>query len=153
MAAIDVVQEYVSALPASTRRLARGQWGLTVEPDAAAGWPLDIGLQMEDGLLRAQALVMQHDEALDPWVLLAWNRQTRFVRFGCAPNGDVWIHAELPVTAVDETSVDRLLGLVAEGAAVARRYGSEARSPASGATSVAPTHRSAGSTGSSRSSA
>jgi hypothetical protein len=126
MAAADVVDEYVSALPGSTRRLARAEWGVTVQADAAAGWPLDIGLRIADGLLRAQAFVARHDESLDPWVFLAWNRQTRFIRFACARNGDVWIHGDLPVDAVDPVSVDRLLGLVAEGAVVARRYTSEA---------------------------
>lgn len=127
MAAADVVHEYVSSLPGSTRRLARTEWGVTVDAEAAAGWPLDIGLRITDGLLRAHAFVAGHDEMLDPWLFLAWNRQTRFIRFGCARNGDIWIHGDLPVEAVDARSVDRLLGLVAEGAAVARRYASEAR--------------------------
>ena len=127
MAASDVVHEYVSALPGSTRRLAHAEWGVTVDAEAAAGWPLDIGLRISGGLLRAQAFVEGHDEMLDPWLFLAWNRQTRYIRFGCARNGDIWIHGDLPVEAVDSRSVDRLLGLVAEGAAVARRYASEAR--------------------------
>lgn len=134
MAAADVVNEYLSALPGTTRRLAHAEWGLTVDADAAAGWPLDIGLRIGDGLLRAQALVASFDEMLDPWLFLAWNRQTRYVRFGCSRSGDIWIHGDLPVDAVDARSVDRLLGLVAEGAAVARRYASEAsasRPPAS----------------------
>jgi hypothetical protein len=127
VAAADVVHEYVSALPGSTRRLAHAEWGVTVDAEAASGWPLDIGLRIADGLLRAQAFVTSHDERLDPWLFLAWNRQTRYIRFGCARNGDVWIHADLPVDAVDPVSIDRLLGLVAEGAAVARRYASDAR--------------------------
>ena len=73
-------------------------------------------------MLRAQAFAVRRREAIDPWVLLAWNRQTRHVRFACARNRDVWVHGDLPVAAVDERSVDRLLGLVAEGALVARRY-------------------------------
>jgi hypothetical protein len=127
MAAADVVHRYVSALPGSTRRLAHAEWGVTVDAEAAAGWPLDIGLRIADGLLRAQAFVAGHDEMLDPWLFLAWNRQTRYIRFGCARNGDIWIHGDLPVEAVDPSSVDRLLGLVAEGAGVARRYASGAR--------------------------
>lgn len=122
MAAVDVVHEYVSALPGSTRRLAHAEWGITVEPEAAAGWPLDIGLRVSDGMLRVQALVTDHHDALDPWLFLAWNRQTRHIRFACARNGDLWVHGDLPVEAVGPVSVDRLLGLVAEGAAVARRY-------------------------------
>lgn len=128
MAAADLVNDYVSALPGSTRRLAHAEWGVSVQPEVAGGEPLDIGLRIADGLLRAQAFVTAGDEALDPRMILHWNRQTRLVRFGCARNGDVWIHGDLPVEAVDGRSVDRLLGLMAEGALVGRRYAGEARS-------------------------
>jgi Putative bacterial sensory transduction regulator len=126
MSAASVVDDYLSGLPGATRRLGPGEWGVTVEAEAAAGHPLDIGLRIADGLLRAQAFVTGRDEVLDPWLFLHWNRQTRFVRFGCSRAGDIWIHGDLPVAAVDATSVDRLLGLVAEGASVARRYAAEA---------------------------
>ncbi len=43
-------------------------------------------------------------------MLLWWNRQTRFVRFACTRGRDIWVHADLPVAAVDERAVDRLLG-------------------------------------------
>jgi hypothetical protein len=72
--------------------------------------------------------VAAHDPGLDPRLFLRWNRETRLVRFGCARSGDVWIHGDLPVDSVSERSVDRLLGLLAEGALVARRYASAARS-------------------------
>lgn len=126
MAAADIVDAYVKALPGSTRRLGAAQWGVTVEQEDGAGWPLDIGVRIADGLLRAQARVAGGDERLDPWLFLHWNRQTRLVRFGCARNGDIWVHGDVPVAAVDEGAVDRLLGLVAEGAAVGRRYAAEA---------------------------
>ncbi|MBA2566861.1 MAG: YbjN domain-containing protein [Thermoleophilaceae bacterium] len=126
MSAAETVDAYLATLPGTTRRLAPGEWGVTVEPDFAAGWPLDIGIRVADGLLRAQAFACAHDEMLDPWLLLNWNRQTRFVRFACARNGDVWVHADLPAATTDERSVDRLLGLVVEGATVARRYAVEA---------------------------
>lgn len=116
----------MSALPGSVRRLARSEWGVTLEPDAGAGWPLDIGLRIADDLLRAQAFVTPGAERIDPWLLLHWNRQTRLVRFASTRSGDIWIHGEIPVAAVDELAIDRLLGLVAEGAAVARRYAAEA---------------------------
>ena len=127
MPAIDVIDAYVDALPGETRHLGHGQWGITVEPEAAAGFPLDVGLRLADGMLRAQAFVTTHHELHDPWLFLNWNRQTRLVRFGVARNGDVWIHGDLPVAAVDERSVDRLLGLLAEGALVARRYAAAAK--------------------------
>ena len=129
MSAADLVDDYLSGLPGETRRLARGEWGVTLT-EAAGGEPLDIGLRIADGLLRAQAFVAPHDDALDPRLFLHWNRQTRLVRFGCARNGDVWIHGDLPVESVDERLVDRLLGLVAEGAIVGRRYAGEAHSAA-----------------------
>jgi len=127
MSAAAIVDAYVSALPGDTRGLGPTQWGITVEADAAAGLPLDVGLRIADGLLRVQAFVTGHHELLDPWLFLHWNRQTRLVRFATARNGDVWIHGDLPVAAIEERSVDRLLGLIAEGATVARRYAAEAR--------------------------
>jgi hypothetical protein len=42
------------------------------------------------------------------------------VRFACTRTGDIWVQAELPATAVDETQLDRLLGLTVEGALAAR---------------------------------
>ena len=86
----------------------------------------EVGIEVQHARQRAQAFVAAHDEMLDPWLFLNWNRQTRFVRFACARNGDVWVHADLPAAAIDERSIDRLLGLLVEGATVARRYAVEA---------------------------
>ena len=55
-------------------------------------------------------------------MLLWWNRQTRYVRFTCSQSREVWVHGDLPVAAVDEREVDRLLGLVVEGAIAVRGY-------------------------------
>jgi hypothetical protein len=123
---VEVIDRYLDALPGATRRLAEVEWGVTLQPEQAGGHPLDIGLRLADGLLRAQAFVAPHHELLDPWLFLHWNRQTRLVRFATARNGDVWIHGEVPVAAVDERTVDRLLGLIVEGAGVARRYATAA---------------------------
>jgi hypothetical protein len=137
MAAADVVDAYVSALPGGGRRLAHAEWGITVPAESIGGWPLDVGLRMADGLLTAKALALPGSEGLDPWMLLWWNRQTRLVRFGCTQGGEIWVHADLPVAAVDEPGVDRLLGLVAEGAKAVRDYASrlrgEAPAPSGGA--------------------
>ena len=122
MAAIDVIDEYISSLPGTTRRLGHAEWGITVAPEAAAGHALDVGVRVTDGLLRAQAFALPARSGLDPWVLLHWNRQTRFVRIACARSGDIWVHGDLPVAAVDARSVDRLLGLVVEGAVIVRNY-------------------------------
>jgi hypothetical protein len=128
MSVADVVTAYVEGLPGETRRLGHAEWGITVAPESAGGWPLDVGLRISDGLLRAQAYVAPADEALNPWNFLHWNRQTRLVRFSCTAAGDIWINADAPVQGLDAEGVDRLLGLVAEGAIFARRYAAEAAS-------------------------
>jgi len=118
MAVPDVIDAYLAEL--SGRRLDQGEWGLTVPADSAGGWPLHVGLRLADGLLTAKAPVLE--EEIDPWMLLWWNRQTRVVRFGCTQSGEIWVHADLPAAAVDERALDRLLGLLCEGAVAARNY-------------------------------
>jgi hypothetical protein len=120
MSAADVVNEYVEGLPGETRRLGHAEWGITVAPEQAGGWPLDVGLRIADGLLRAQAFVAPASDDINAWNFLHWNRQTRIVRFACTRSGDIWINGDVPVTGLDGEAVDRLLGLVAEGAVLAR---------------------------------
>ena len=60
-------------------------------------------------------------------MLLWWNRQTRYVRFACTRSREVWVHGDLPVAAVEERQVDRLLGLVVEGAIAVREFQAAAR--------------------------
>src|SRR2546423_6338074 len=122
MAAVDVVDQYVSGLPGDTRRLGHAEWGITLRPEAAAGHPLDLGVRIADEMLLAQAFALPAQEGLDPWVFLHWNRQTRFIRMACTRSGDIWVHGDLPVQCVDERVVDRLLGLVVEGATAVRSY-------------------------------
>jgi len=120
MAAVDVVDEYVESLPGGARRLAHGEWGITLPPEQAGGWPLEVGVRVADGLLRVQAFALPASEELNPWNFLHWNRQTRHVRFACTRAGDIWVHGDLPATGLDAPAVDRLLGLVVEGALRAR---------------------------------
>jgi hypothetical protein len=121
MAAVDAIDSYVRALPAlRARRLAHGEWGITVPGEDLDGEPLDVGLRVADGLLRAQAVALHGAGDLDPWMLLWWNRQTRMVRFGCTRSRDVWVHADLPAACVDERTVDRLLGLLVEAVVTVR---------------------------------
>jgi hypothetical protein len=122
VSAVEVIDAYVSALPGETRRLGHAEWGITVQPEAARGWPLDVGLRIGDGLLRVQAFALPAQKALDLGQFLHWNRQTRIVRFACTRDGDIWVQGDLPVKAVDEQELDRLLGLIAEGAVIARDY-------------------------------
>jgi hypothetical protein len=129
MAAVDVIDEYVASLPGETRRLAHAEWGIRLHPESAAGHPLDMSVRVDDGLVRTQAFALPAQEGIDPWLLLHWNRQTRFVRMACARSGDIWVHGDLPVAAVDERALDRLLGLVVEGAVAVRTYAATATAP------------------------
>jgi len=121
MSAVTVVDAYVETLPGDARRLGHGEWGITLPAEQAGGWPLDVGLRVADELLRVRAFALGADDSINPWNFLHWNRGTRIVRFSCTRAGDIWVQAELPATAVDEQAVDRLLGLVAEGALAARQ--------------------------------
>jgi putative sensory transduction regulator len=127
VAAVDVVDAYLNTLPGGARRVAHAEWGITLPPEAAGGAPLDVGLRIADGLLTAKAAALGPAPDLDPWMLLWWNRQTRHVRFGCTRSQEIWVHADFPVGAVEERSVDRLLGLVAEGAIAVRDYARRVR--------------------------
>jgi hypothetical protein len=120
MAAADVVDAYVEALPGGGRHVAHGEWGVTLGEEAAGGWPLEVGLRRADGLLRIQAFALGADERINPWNFLHWNRATRVIRFACTRSGDIWVHADMPANSVDERALDRLLGLVVEGALAAR---------------------------------
>jgi len=121
MAAVEAIESYVGELPAlRARRLARAEWGITVPGEELDGEPLDVGLRLADGLLRAQAVALHGASDLDPWMLLWWNRQTRLVRFGCSRSRDIWVHADVPAAGLDERGVDRLLGLVVEAAVTVR---------------------------------
>jgi hypothetical protein len=121
VAAAQLIDAYVDALPGGGRRLAHGEWGVTVGAEAAAGWPLDVGLRLDEGLLRVQAFALSADERINPWNFLHWNRSTRMIRFSCTRAGDIWVQADLPASAVDEQLLDRLLGLITEGALAARQ--------------------------------
>ena len=123
MAVPELVDSYLASVPGlGARRLAAGEWGLQVPAENAGGEPLDVGLRMADGLLRAQAVALHGASDLDPWMLLWWNRQTRMVRFGCSRSKDIWVHADVAAAEVDERALDRLLGLVCEAAVAVRDH-------------------------------
>ena len=124
MAAIEVIDGYIDALPGDTRRVAHGEWGVTIDEERGGGWALDVGLRLTDGLLRVQAFALPYREGLDFGQVLNWNRQTRMARFACTRTGDIWVQADLPAEAVDAEQLDRLLGLVVEGALNVRAYAS-----------------------------
>jgi hypothetical protein len=128
VAAVDVVDAYLRGLDGGARRLAHAEWGITLSPEAAGGEPLDVGVRIADGLLQAKAAALAAADEVDPWMLLWWNRQTRYVRFASTRSRDIWVHADLPAAVVDERMLDRLLGLVTEAAVAVRDYATRSRS-------------------------
>jgi hypothetical protein len=121
-----VVGDYVASLEGDARRVAPGEWGITLE---AAGWPLHVGVAIRDGLLRAQAAVAEPG-ALDPHDLLRWNRSLPLVRFSHTRAGETWIGWDLPLPAVSAAQLDRGLGLLVLAATQAREHARSA--PGSG---------------------
>jgi hypothetical protein len=122
MATVNLITDYIDALPGDSRRVADGEWGVTIDEERAGGWPLDVGLRLADGLLRVQAFALPYKEGLDFGQVLHWNRQTRMARFSCTRSGDIWVQGDLPAEVVNAELLDRLLGLVVEGALNVRAY-------------------------------
>ena len=121
MAAVDDVDSYLASVEGlHARRLAHGEWGVTVPGEHVGGDPIEASVRINDGLLRVQALALHAASDLDPWMLLWWNRQTRLVRFGCTRSRDIWVHADIPVSDADAHGVDRVLGLVTEAVVLVR---------------------------------
>ena len=112
----SVVDAYIAGLEGETRQVAYAEWGITLD---AAGWPLHVGVAIRDGLLRAQAQVVEAGR-IEPHDLLRWNRQVPFVRFGHTRDGEVWIQGDLPLEAVTAERLDGFLGLVVRVATQAR---------------------------------
>jgi hypothetical protein len=118
MRVVDPVEDALRALDIGHRRVADGEWGLSVE---AGGWPLDIGLALHAGgtLLRVQAEVCEAGQA-DALSLLHRSRLTPLVFFSATSAGVIWIEGWLPVSAVSSAELDRLLGLMVAAAADVR---------------------------------
>jgi hypothetical protein len=115
-AAAAAVEAYLETLEGETRKVATGEWGLTVD---AAGWPLHVGVALRDGLLRAQAEVIQPGR-IDDHVLLHWNRSLPLVRFSHTGDRTVWVQGDLSVEAVTMDRLDGFLGLLVRVATQAR---------------------------------
>jgi hypothetical protein len=129
-AAVEVIDAYIQALPGERRQISHAEWGFTLPADQAAGWPLDVGLRVAEGLLTVKAHALTDPELVDPWMLLWWNRSTRMVRFSATQAQEIWVHADLPAATIDEPALDRLLGLVVEGAVAVRDFQRAKREPA-----------------------
>ncbi len=118
--AAAAIEAYLEALDGETRRVAPGEWGLTVD---AAGWPLHVGVALREGLLRAQAEVVEPGR-IDDHVLLHWNRSLPLVRFSHSGAGAVWVQGDLPLEAVSAERLDGFLGLLVRVATQAREAAS-----------------------------
>ena len=128
MAAVDAVEDYLASVDGlRARRLAHGEWGITIPGENVGGDPIEVSLRIADGLLRVQAIALHAAGDLDPWMLLWWNRQTRLVRFGCTRSQDIWVHADIPVSDAGEQGVDRLLGLITEAVVALRGHAAGVR--------------------------
>ena len=104
-----VADAYIASLGEAARRVADGEWGVTI--DDVAGWPLHVGIRLRDGFLRAQAEVVGPDQVTDHELLFR-NRTLRLVRLAHTGAGDVWVVGDLPAGAVSAAELDRQLGLV-----------------------------------------
>ncbi len=112
-AAAAAVEACLTRSAASWRSLAAAEWGLRAE---AGGWPLDVGIALRDGVLRAQAPVLRPGGA-DPHDLLYRNRRLVLVRLAHTGDGSIWVVGEIPaVAAVHADEVDRLLGALVAAA-------------------------------------
>src|SRR5258706_9653211 len=114
--AAGTIEAYLDGLDGETRRVAAGEWGLSVD---AAGWPLHVGVALRDGLLRAQAEVVEPGR-IDEHVLLHWNRSLPLVRFSHSGAGAVWVQGDLPLEGVSAKRLDGFLGLLVRVAIQAR---------------------------------
>ena len=117
-AAQSVTDAYIASLGTAARRVADGEWGVTIED--AAGWPLHVGVRLANGFMRAQAEVVRRDQISDHELLFR-NRSLRVVRFAHTGAGDVWVVGDLPAAAVSAPELDRLLGLLVAAATDVRQ--------------------------------
>ena len=113
---IAEVDSFLQTLPDPVRQVARGEWGFTVQ---AAGWPLDVGIAVRDGLFRVQAQVVGPGQISEA-DLLWWNRRIHLVRFSQTQSGEVWLCCDLLPDSLSARQLDRVLGLFVLTAAQAR---------------------------------
>jgi acyl-coenzyme A thioesterase PaaI-like protein len=119
----DAVENSLRESGVTWRRVAPGEWGLTVP---AAGSDLHVGLTLRGGMLAAQAEVLGSGRASEH-ALLRRNRALRLVRFAHTAAGAVYVQGDLPEAAVTTAEVDRLLGLLVAAAEELRGAAGEAR--------------------------
>jgi hypothetical protein len=114
----SVIDAYAKSLGPAARRVADGEWGVTLEE--VAGWPLHVGIRLHEGFLRAQAEVVGPAQVSEHELLFR-NRALRLVRLAHTGAGDVWVVGDLPEAAVSAAELDRLLGLLVAAATEVRQ--------------------------------
>jgi hypothetical protein len=113
----EAIEESLADSDVAWRRVADGEWGLTVQAD---DWDLHLGLALRGGLLAVQAEVLGPGQAGEH-ALLRRNRALRIVRFAHTAAGAVYVQGEIPEAAITPVEVDRLLGLAVDAAEELRR--------------------------------
>lgn len=113
---MEEIDRYIASLGSVARRVAPGEWGLSLEAD---GWPLEVGLRLAHGVLLAQAMVLPAG-ALDHRSLLRANRALELVWFSLTESEEVWARGAIPHAGAREREVDRLLALLVRAAEWAR---------------------------------
>jgi Putative bacterial sensory transduction regulator len=108
----DAVEDSLRQSGVTWRRVAPGEWGLTVP---AGGGDLHVGVALRGGMLSAQAEVVGPGRCSEH-ALLRRNRTLRIVRFSHTAAGAVYVQGEVPEAAVTVAEVDRLLGLLVAAA-------------------------------------
>jgi hypothetical protein len=115
---VAAVTAFLRDAGATVRAPAEGEWGVLIAD--VGGRPLEVGLRLAGGLLRAQAWVAPAG-ALDPHLLLHRNRLGALARYAHSAAGEVHVHAEIPaVAASDPRELDRFLGALVEAVEAVR---------------------------------
>jgi hypothetical protein len=115
--AVGAVTAFLHASGAAFREVAPGEWGVLL--DDVGGRPLEVGIRVAGGLVRAQAWVAAAGAA-DPQLLLHRNRLGVLVRYATSSAGEVFVHGEVPAAGAGAEELDRLLGLLVEAAEAVR---------------------------------
>jgi Putative bacterial sensory transduction regulator len=110
------IDRYVASLDPPGRRVAPGEWGVSLEVE---DWPLHIGLRVRQGVLLAQAMAVGPGQ-LEAEMLLRANRRLDLVSFGLTESGEVWVKGAAPAGGLADDEIDRLLALVVRCAGWAR---------------------------------
>ncbi len=118
MEAAQRVALYLSSLETQVAETNPGEWRLVLD---AAGYVLEVDLELRGALLRARAAVLPPG-LIGPRQLLYWNQQAPLVCFAENRDGEVLVCGEIPLQSLDVEMLDRFLGLLLTSAARAREF-------------------------------